>query len=93
MTEWLADEIEAAQAEGWDIFEAEGSISNENGDRPFQLQALDDSDIFTGHNRDVDAWRHVYTKAQAGSPLHQQALDFLREHSPAEYEAIVKEAA
>lgn len=93
MTQWNPDHQFDAQAEGWDIFEASGSISNENGDREFQLQALDDSDVFTGETRDVDAWRHVYTQAQAGSPLHQQALAFLREHSPAEHEAILKEVA
>ncbi|TGT64053.1 MULTISPECIES: hypothetical protein [unclassified Mesorhizobium] len=93
MTEWLPEHQSDAQAEGWDIFEASGSISNENGDREFQLQALDDSDIFTGETRDVDAWRHVHAKAQTGSPLHQQALAFLREHSPGEYEAIIKENA
>ncbi|TIW53840.1 MAG: hypothetical protein E5V54_24060 [Mesorhizobium sp.] len=93
MVEWLPEHQSDAQAEGWDIFEASGSISNENGDREFQLQALDDSDIFTGETRDIDAWRHVYTQAFAGSALHQHALNFLREHSPGEYEAIVKEVA
>lgn len=91
MTEWNPDQQCAAQAEGWDIFEASSSILNESGDRPFQLQALDESDIFTGYERDGLAWGHVYTQARAGSPLHQQALNFLREHSYPEFAVIIYE--
>lgn len=91
MTEWLADQSELAIVEGWEIFEASGSELNANGDRPFQLQACDDSPIFTGYNRDVYAWAHVYRHAHAGSLLHQQALNFLREHSKPEFEAIIIE--
>ncbi|RWM32607.1 MAG: hypothetical protein EOR77_21495 [Mesorhizobium sp.] len=89
MTEW--NHQCAAQAEGWDIFEASGSEQNKDGDRPFQLQAVDDSDIFTGYERDGLAWGHVYTQAHAGSLLHQQALNFLREHSYPEFAVIIYE--
>lgn len=75
-----------AQAEGWDIFEASGSIANVNGDREFQLQRIDETQVFPG---DEEAWHHVYTQAHAGSALHRRALIFLRERSPAEFEAII----
>lgn len=70
-----------AQAEGWDIFECD------NGE--LQLQAIDESDIFTGWNRERDAWAHVCSKAKEGSALHMEALAILREHSPAEYQRIM----
>ncbi|TPL66588.1 hypothetical protein [Mesorhizobium sp. B2-4-1] len=93
MTEWPPEHQFDAQAEGWDIFEASGSILNENGDHPFQLQACDESDAFTGDMRDMKAWNHVYTKAHAGSRLHQQALNFLKEQSEPEFEAIISECS
>ncbi|MES0188962.1 hypothetical protein NKK48_30325 [Mesorhizobium sp. C386A] len=76
--EWTPGQQTDAQAEGWDIFEASGSELNKDGDRPFQLQACDEADIFKGYTRDTDAWQHVYDQAHAGSQLHQQALNFLR---------------
>ncbi|TPJ51756.1 MULTISPECIES: hypothetical protein [unclassified Mesorhizobium] len=90
-TEWNPGQQTDAQAEGWDIFEASGSQLNENGDRPFQLQACDQAQIFTGFLCDLKAWTHVYTKAMTGSLLHQQALNFLKEHSAPEFEAIISE--
>ncbi|WP_353645733.1 hypothetical protein [Mesorhizobium sp. WSM2239] len=92
-TEWTTTHSEQAISEGWDIFEASGSAQNENGDRPFQLQALDEDEIFVGPNRDVDAWTHVYHHAKRGLPLHQQALNFLREHSLPEFEAVISECS
>lgn len=72
-------------SEGWDIFEASGSIQNEKGDRDFQLQRLDEEAILSD---DVEAWNLVWSSDQ---PHHKKALDFLNEHSPAEYAAIVEE--
>ncbi|WP_136619711.1 MULTISPECIES: hypothetical protein [Mesorhizobium] len=91
MTEWPIDHQQQAQAEGWDIFEASGSQLNENGDRSFQLQACDDGEQFQGDMRDMKAWEHVYAQAHAGSQLHEQALNFLKEHSEPEFEAIISE--
>ncbi|RUU78224.1 hypothetical protein [Mesorhizobium sp. M7A.F.Ca.MR.362.00.0.0] len=93
MTEWLPECQTDAQREGWDIFEASGSMLNENGDRPFQLQALDESDKFVGDERDSKAWDHVYNLAHVGSLLHQQALNFLKEHSLPEFEAIIHDCS
>lgn len=78
------------QAEGWEIFEASGSVQNDNGDRPFQLQRLDEEAILPD---DVTAWAIVLRRAHGGSEPHQKALNFLREHSPAEFEAIIHECS
>ncbi|ESY35732.1 hypothetical protein NKK48_01375 [Mesorhizobium sp. C386A] len=91
--EWTPGQQTDAQAEGWDIFEASGSELNKDGDRPFQLQACDEADIFKGYTRDTDAWQHVYDQAHAGSQLHQQALNFLRAGSLPEFEAIIHECS
>lgn len=71
-------------SEGWDIFLADGSIQNENGDREFQLQRLDEEAILPD---DEAAWRLVWGSEK---PHHQKALAFLKEHSPAEYADIEK---
>lgn len=82
------EELELFHSEGWDIFEASGSIQNENGDRDFQLQRLDEEAILAD---DVEAWRLVWKRAGEGSEPHQKALDFLMDHSMAEYVAILEE--
>lgn len=79
--DWLPEQIEAALAEGWDIFDT--------GDE-YQLQRHDEAEIF---DSDSAAWHHVYDKAQAGSPLHKHALEFLNEHSLDEYWRIMEECA
>lgn len=85
MNPFTPDEISLFHAEGWDIFEASGSIQNESGDREFQLQRLDEDAILAD---DVAAWKLVWDSDQ---PHHRKALDFLKENSPAEYAAIVAE--
>lgn len=67
--------------EGWSIFECFGS---ENG--RWQLQKLDDAGKF---NTDIDAWRLVLDYADAGSEYHQQALQFLKDNNPMEYDCII----
>lgn len=76
------EEINANHTEGWDIFEAEGSIQNENGDRPFQLQRLDEADILVD---DMAAWTLVWNGTE---DRHRKVIEFLKQHSPAEYAAI-----
>lgn len=89
-TAWSFDQQENAQAEGWDIFEASGSMQNEDGRSPFQLQKIDESGILES---DQDAWRLVFKRAEEGSALHVAAVEFLRTQSPGEYELIQKEIA
>jgi len=85
-TEWPPAYGQLATEEGWGIFEAEGSVLNKNGNRPYQLQKVDEARKFED---DSEAWDHVYHTARAGSALHRKALDFLREHSHPEFEVII----
>lgn len=89
--DWTPSDQAAAAAEGWDIFDCDGS---DNG--PWQLQCFDNpAEAGWPQGKaypfgcDPDAWRHVLTRAAAGSPLHQRALQFLEQHSPAEHQRIL----
>jgi|JI10StandDraft_1071094.scaffolds.fasta_scaffold519749_3 hypothetical protein len=86
MGNWSHEDAANAQAEGWDIFEASGSMANEHGDRPFQLQSIDEMDALAD---DMAAWLLVRARAQAGDGRHQRALEFLKTRSPAEYSDII----
>ena len=93
MTDWTEENSRAAEAEGWDIFDSEGSV---NG--PRQLQAFDEPELWPGAPQpypfpggDPEVWAHVRRRAGEGSPLHIHALEFLREHNPQEYDAITGE--
>lgn len=68
-----------AMAEGWCVSEC-----GAHEDGPWQLQKLDDTDVFED---DAEAWEHVRSLAPT-SPYHQSALDFLREHSPEEWDRV-----
>jgi len=85
---WTNRMSRLASQEGWDIFEASGSCQNKNGDRPLQLQRMDEMARFED---DADAWRFVHKQAQLGSRLHQTALEYLKQESLPEYEAIIEE--
>lgn len=82
MTTLTLDQInEAAEPEGWGVFDSCGS---ENG--PWQIQRIDELEVFTEDNQ---AWMLVWERAVVhGSPIHQAALDFVRENNPPEYDAI-----
>lgn len=77
-------EFDGAQAEreGWGIFDCDGS---ENG--PWQLQKIDERNVF---ETDLSAWQYVVNMALAGSAYHRSAIDYLREHSPAEFASFCK---
>lgn len=79
---WTGRDAIEASAEGWDVFDSGGS---ENG--PFQICMRDDMD--SGFLTDEEVWQHVVDEAREGSALHRRALDFVREHNPAEYETII----
>lgn len=87
---WTPTDPDLADAEGWNVFLAEGSIQNKDGDRPYQLQRVDERAVFDG---DAAAWKHVYDQAHAGSALHQRALNHLRAESLPEFEAIIHECS
>ena len=80
ITEWTNEDSTLASAEGWDVFDSEGSA---NG--PWQIQKRDETSTF---NQDTDAWRYVWQRAERGSLLHQRALEYIKEHNPPEYDAI-----
>lgn len=80
--EWLGEDNFAADREGWNIFESSGSV----GGSP-QIQRYDERAVFAG---DSDAWLFVWTRAKAGSAMHQRALDFIRRHNEPEYARIEK---
>ena len=83
-----------ARTEGWDIWDM-----SEPGGRRFQLQRVDDPSDWCRQGlvdfdapkfaEDDEAWKFVVGKAREGSEYHQAALEYLREHSSEEYEAIV----
>lgn len=71
-----------AQAEGWDIFDCD--------DGGLQLQKLDDSDRFED---DASAWAFVVAGAEAGNPLHMEALAILQEYEPIEFKRVMSARA
>ena len=77
----------AAMAEGWAIFDADGSVQNKDGRSPFQLQRIDEMEKFDG---DIEAWRYVIDRAKEGSLLHLGALRFLAAESPGEIDQIAE---
>jgi hypothetical protein len=87
--DWTADDAAQAQAEGWDIFDSDGS---DNG--PWQLQSFDspeDWDLAPSpypFSSDEDVWRHVVSEASTGSRLHVKALAFLHIYNRPELDAI-----
>ncbi len=77
---WHAEHAAAAQAEGWCIFEAEGSIDN----TPLQLQRCDEAEIL---DSDYDAWALVKAGTQ---PHHTEAMALLKQHSLPEWVQIME---
>lgn len=94
MTEWTTADQNAADAEGWNIFEAEGSVQNKDGRSPYQIQRIDFPEDEEGNQipapfgDDRDAWEHIWSEAAAGSELHQRAIQFVETNSPGEYAHI-----
>lgn len=87
--DWTAADHAAAEREGWDLFDCSGSAHGN-----LQLQRFDCPDeVATApvpypFNSDPDVWRHVRTRAAAGSALHQKALSVLELANPAELRRI-----
>jgi hypothetical protein len=79
---WADQDSEAAQQQGWDIFETGKPAT------PYELQADDDAGIFA---TDTEAQAYVLQNAQEGDLVANKALTFLTIHSPAEYTAIAPE--
>ena len=83
---WSQAHCEAAQKEGWDIFDTYGSDSG-----PWQLQRLDNVDDgadSTQLTTDNQAWSLVL---EGSLPHHQAARDFIRVHNPMEYDWALRQ--
>lgn len=67
------------QLEGWDIFECDGYEH-----APYELEKIDTADVDGAHEfeGDLDAIKHVISKASAGEGVHVRALAFLMLYSP-----------
>lgn len=86
--EWSLEHQQGAHAEGWDLWDCDGS---ENGRT--QLCAFDDKEEFPQAKalpEDGDAWAHVVAKARSGSDLHLHALKVVAAHNPIEAASIEK---
>ncbi len=80
---WSNEHCEAAQREGWDIFDTHGSDGG-----PWQLQRFDDASEVPGAPQlkdDETAWRIVI---QGTAAHHEAARQFIRTHSPKEWAAL-----
>ncbi len=84
--EWTNEDSKAAVAQGWDIFTTERGPSN---DVPFELQRDDEASVFA---TDHEAHAFVKTQAATGAEPATKALNYLKEASPLEYDAIMGES-
>lgn len=78
------------QCPGWAVFNAEGSMQNEDGTRPLQIQAWTEMEAFDG---DAEAHRFVVRAAEAGDPAARLALRYVRRYSRPEYDDVMEAAA
>lgn len=94
---WTRNDSRRAIAQGWEIFKTEddparaAAIVNGKryGKRPFELQAVTESNPFG--DDDGKAQAHVKARAAKGDKLAAKALVFLKAHSRAEYAAIMRQ--
>lgn len=80
---WSNEHCEAAQREGWDIFDTHGSDGG-----PWQIQRFDDASEVPGAPQlkdDESAWRIVI---QGTAAHHEAARQFIRTHSPQEWASM-----
>lgn len=86
---WTDEDSKAANIEGWDLFDCDGS---DNG--PLQLCKIDDPELWSQDrevdikktwDEDTEAWVHVWNNP---SDLHTKALAILKVANPIEYQAI-----
>lgn len=87
---WSPEDANAAEVEGWALFDSCGSA-----DGPLQIQRFDDPSEWTQSpnpypfESDAAVWVHVRTRAAAGSPLHVKALRVLEVENPAEHRRVL----
>ena len=88
---WSQAHSKAAIAEGWEIFDCDGSC---NGrwqvdciDTPADWEHLNDGVAPPKLENDEAAWAIV---ANGNEPHHGAAREFLKAHNPAEYDLVMK---
>lgn len=91
---WTPMDSEAANNQGWDIFETNRDPETEKelvngkpyGHRPFEIQRVDEMEVFAN---DDEAHAFVRAAAQKGDQLASRALAFLQAYSPIEFAAVM----
>lgn len=81
---WSKEHCEAAQREGWDIFDAQGSDCG-----PWQIQRFDDAPDVPGAPQlkdDNAAWLIV---VEGTGAHHAAARDFIKAHNQQEWAALM----
>lgn len=76
-------EQKQAIAEGWDIF----LFETESGELIHRLEKHDEAGVLQS---DFAAWVIVYEGQAKGNELHTKVWEFIKEHSPSEFEEINK---
>ena len=78
---WTANDQKLAEKQGWGIYPSQW-----RGATPFQLQAKEYDSCF---KNDPDVWVFVFLTSHFSNKVAAKAINFLREHSPYEYESII----
>lgn len=97
--DWSREDARASIAQGWSIFSVPERDREDRervvggrpyGHRPFELQAVLDppDDADPAFDDDAEAWSFVRRQALAGDALAVRAREFLRVHSPVEFERV-----
>lgn len=87
MINWSERHSMMAQLEGWDIFQADGSMQNQDGRSPYQIQRIDENPILAS---DQEAWEIV---RRGKGEHHSLALLLMQHHSPGEWDLMWTAAA
>ena len=88
MIDWTPEDDAASEKQGWAIFDT----TSGHGHPPWELHRIDDPEdgsepLFEG---DRQAHEFVLEQSMRGDRLAYKALEFLREHSPKEYDTVTK---
>lgn len=88
MVDWSAENDVASSAQGWAIF----NTSSGHGHPPWELHRIDSPEDGSEppFANDREAHEFVRRRAEAGDSLALAAVEFLKEHSPAEYVTVTE---
>ncbi|MFS1427234.1 hypothetical protein LMH73_008740 [Vibrio splendidus] len=77
------EEQQQAISEGWDVF----LFESESGEVIHRLEKHDEAGVL---KNDMEAWSIVYSGHRKAESIHKKVWEFLKAHSPSEYEEINK---